>query len=292
MRKSQIDLPGAAGLLVIAMILAGNQIVMKLTATGLSPVFQAGGRSILAFLVILGWVLLRGVRPGSFRRYFWPGVLLGVLFTAEFIGLYIALDLTEVSRASIIFYTMPMFLSLGAHLLIPDDRLTPVQVAGLVCAFLGVAIVLSDRGGGEASLAGDLLALMGSVCWAGIALTVRVSRISDAPPEAHQLWQLGVSALLLPALAPLFGPLVRDFGTEHVWLMAYQVLLVASFGFLFWFYLLKVYPASSVASFAFLTPVLSVFMGWAILGERLHLSGLVSLALVSAGIVLINRRSR
>jgi drug/metabolite transporter (DMT)-like permease len=91
-------------------------------------------------------------------------------------------------------------------------------------------------------------------------------------------------------VAPLFGPLVRDFGPEHIWMMGYQVFLVASFGFLGWFYLMKTYPASTIASFSFLTPVFAVFMGWAFLGEALHLSVLVALALVSFGIVLINRR--
>ena len=291
MRKDALDLPGFAGLLLLIIILAGNQLVMKLTGTGLSPVFQAGLRSLLACLVILIWMLVRGIGFGSFRRDAWPGVLIATAFTLEFIGLYNALDMTTVSRASIIFYTMPMHLSIAAHFLIPGERLTRVKIAGLVCAFAGVAIVLMDRPGGEASLTGDLLALMGAFGWAAIALVVRITRISEAPPEAQQLWQLSLSAVALLALAPLFGPLVRDFGPEHVLLMGYQVFLVAGFGFLGWFYLMKRYPASTVASFSFLTPVFAVFMGWAFLGEELHLSVLLALAFVSAGILLINSRA-
>jgi drug/metabolite transporter (DMT)-like permease len=291
MRKDALDLPGFAGLFLFTCVLAGNQLVMKVTSTGLSPVFQAGLRSLFACLVILIWMLVRQVGFGSLRRDMWPGVAMGVAFTLEFIGLYNALDKTTVARASIIFYTMPMHLSLAAHFLIPGERLTPVKVAGLICAFLGVVIVLIDRPGGDASLLGDLLAWLGALGWAAIALTVRISRISEAPPEAQQLWQLSFSAVALLAVAPLFGPLVRDFGAEHVWLMGYQVLLVASFGFLGWFYLMKRYPASVVASFSFLTPVIAVFLGWALLGEALHLSVLVALAFVSTGILLINRKS-
>jgi drug/metabolite transporter (DMT)-like permease len=237
-------------------------------------------------------MMARRLSFGSLRRDLWPGIAMGTAFTLEFIGLYNALDMTTVARASIIFYTMPMHLSLAAHFLIPGERLTPVKVVGLLFAFLGVVIVLADRPGGEASLTGDLLAWMGAVGWAAIALTVRITRISEAPPEAQQLWQLSFSAVALLLVAPLFGPLVRDFGPEHVWLMGYQVFLVASFGFLGWFYLMKRYPASTVASFSFLTPVLAVFMGWAILGEELHLSVLLALAFVSAGILLINRKTR
>jgi len=292
MRKDQLDLAGSAAMMLFVVVLAGNQIVMKLTSTGLSPVFQAGLRSLFACLVILIWMKWRGIGFGDWRRDLRPGLIMGTAFTLEFIGLYNALDMTTVARASIIFYTMPMHLSLAAHFLIPGERLTPIKVVGLICAFVGVVIVLSDRSGGQASLAGDLLAWMGAIGWAAIALTVRITRISEAPPEAQQLWQLSFSAVALLLVAPLFGPLVRDFGAEHVWLMGYQVFLVASFGFLGWFYLMKTYPASIIASFSFLTPVLAVFMGWALLGEVLHLSVLVSLALVSLGIVLINRKAR
>ena len=292
MRKTHLDLAGFSSLMLFTAVLAGNQLVMKLTSTGLSPVFQAGLRSALALVVVLIWAYARGVKLGSWRRDLWPGLAMGTFFTLEFIGLYNALDLTTVARASIIFYAMPMFLSLAGHFLIPGERLTTLKIVGLVCAFLGVAIVLMDRAGGEASLAGDLLALMGALGWAAIALTVRITRLSEAPPEAQQVWQLSVSAVALLAVAPLFGPLVRDFGVEHVALMGYQVFLVASFGFLGWFYLMKAYPAATVASFSFLTPVFAVFMGWALLGETLHLSVLIALALVSFGIVLINRKPR
>lgn len=290
MRKDALDLPGVSGLLLITAVLAGNQLVMKLTSTGLSPVFQAGLRSALACAVILIWMLVRRTDFGSLRRDLWPGLAMGTAFTLEFIGIYNALDMTTVARASIIFYTMPMHLSLAAHFLIPGERLTRPKLIGLICAFAGVAIVLVDRPGGEASLAGDLLAWLGAVGWAAIALVVRITRISEAPPEAQQLWQLSTSAVALLLLAPLFGPLVRDFGPEHIWLMGYQVFLVAGFGFLAWFHLLKRYPASTVASFSFLTPVLAVLLGWAVLGEELHLSVILALAFVSGGIVLINRR--
>lgn len=291
MRQETLDLPGFAGLLLFTVILAVNQIVMKLTGDGLSPVFQAGLRSLFASLVIVIWMLVRRVSFSSFRTDVGPGLLIGTAFTLEFVGLYNALDMTTVSRASIIFYTMPMILSLAGHFLIPGERLTPRKVLGLACAFAGVVVVLSDRAGGEARLLGDLLALLGAVGWAGIALIVRITRISEAPAAAQQLWQLSFSSVALLALAPLFGPLVRDFQPEHIGYLAFQVLFVASFGYLGWFYLMKRYPASTVASFAFLTPVFAVFLGWALLGEPLHLSLLVALGLVSTGITLMNRKA-
>jgi drug/metabolite transporter (DMT)-like permease len=61
-------------------------------------------------------------------------------------------------------------------------------------------------------------------------------------------------------------------------------------GFIGWLWLLSVYPASTVASFSFLTPVLALFLGWMFLDESLTPALLAAAALVGAGIVLINRR--
>jgi len=76
----------------------------------------------------------------------------------------------------------------------------------------------------------------------------------------------------------------------HVAGLAYQILAIASFGFLAWFWLMKIYPASGVASFSFLSPVFAVVLGWLILGEEIGLTTLIALALVAGGLILINRR--
>jgi len=53
---------------------------------------------------------------------------------------------------------------------------------------------------------------------------------------------------------------------------------------------MKIYPASSVASFSFLSPVFAVILGWLILDEKIDAQIWLALALVASGIFLINRR--
>jgi len=290
MRKTHIDARGAALLLLFTMILGINQIVMKVNTEGLSPAFQVGLRSAGASVLIFLYIRWKRIPFPLGPRMVGAGILLGCVFSAEFLALYLAIDLTTVSRVSIVFYSMPVYLSLGAHFLFPGERLTPTRILGLLLAMAGIVVVMADRTGGEASLAGDLLALCAALGWAAIPFVLRLTALRDAPNEAQLLWQIGISAPILLALAPLFGPLVRDFRPLDVALMAYQIVAVASFAFLLWFVLLRTYPASGVASFSFVTPVLAVFLAHLILGEELHASVLLALALVAAGIVLINRR--
>ena len=292
-RKPNMDLAGAVALTVFAVVLGLNQVVIKLSNGGFQPIFMAGLRSAFAFLVILAWMRYRGVHHGIRRDLLFPGLVLGLLFTFEFVCLYLALDYTTVSRASIIFYSMPVWLTLVAHFVLPGEQMRAPRALGLALAMAGVIRVLAKPyEGAEASLFGDLLALGAALGWGGVALFLRLHPVSQERPEVQLLWQLGVSMLLLFALAPLFGPLTRDLAPIHWAGLAFQVLAVASFGYLFWFMLLKIYPVSGVASFSFLSPVCGVALGWLVLGEEIGPEIIGGLCLVAVGLVLINRKPR
>lgn len=292
-RKDSMDLFGASSMVAFAAMLAINQVVIKLTNTGFGPVFAAGARSVLALGVLFIWVWIMRRKLSGLRETFWPGLLLGTLFGVEFLLLFIALDLTTVSRTSIVFYSMPVWLALAAHFLLPGETLSRRRVLGLVLAMVGVIWALFDpQSRGAGNLSGDILALLASLCWAGIALVVRVTPVSKLPAESQLFWQLSVSAVILCVAAPLFGPLLRDPNAWHIGGLVAQAVFVASLGFLFWLYLMSIYPASDIAAFSFLSPVLSVGFGWALLGEPVGPGFLGALALVSIGVVLINLRRR
>tara|TARA_R110001632_G_scaffold81768_1_gene181847 strand:- start:223 stop:1185 length:963 start_codon:yes stop_codon:yes gene_type:complete len=291
-RKSHIDTFGAIALIAFALNLAFNQVVIKVTNGGFNPVFSAGLRSLGAIVVLVIWMKLRGVSFAFPRAAWGAAVLSGILFTFEFTCLFIALDTTTVSRASVIFYSMPVWLTIAVNFLLPDERLTKTKIVGLVLAMLGIAVALGNRSGGHVSWLGDLLALMAALSWAGIALLVRVTPLEKVPPAQQLMCQVAISGPILVLMAPLFGPLFRDVQMIHLAGLTFQIFAVASFGFLAWFWLMSVYPASGVASFSFLSPVLSVILGWLLLSEHVALSVWAALALIAAGIYLINRKPR
>ncbi len=289
-RKDNVDAIGAVMLTSFAALLAFNQVVIKVTGGGFGPVYMAGLRSVGAVIVILLWMRLRRIAITTAPSARLGGVLVGMLFAIEFMAIYSAIDITTVSRASIMLYTMPVWLALIGHFVLPGERLTPQRGLGLVLAMSGVVMALLDRSGAHVSLLGDALGLSAAVCWAGIALTVRLTPLAQEKPEVQLLWQLAISAPVLMIAAFLIGDTIREIQPIHLWGMLFQVFCVASFGFLWWFWLLKRYPASGVASFSFLSPVLAVFFGWLILDETITLGVWAALVLVALGLVLINRK--
>lgn len=290
-RKDRLDGIGVAGLIGSSVLLGLNQVVVKVVNGGLQPVFFAGLRSVGATLVVLAWVLWRGrgltPRPGTVPA----GLLLGLTFAAEFLCLFLALDHTTVVRSSIIFYSMPVWFALAAHFLLPGERITPLKALGLALAFAGVAWALGHRGGqsGQTSLLGDLLSLGGAVLWAGIALISRGTSLREERAEMQLFWMVSVSGPVLILAAFGFGPFIRDLTLIDIAGLVFQIVAVASFGFIFWLWLLAEYPPSIVASFSFLTPLLGIGFGWLLLGEPVSPQILASGALVALGIVLINR---
>ncbi|MBV0912978.1 DMT family transporter [Anianabacter salinae] len=292
-RKDRIDAFGALSLVSFAMLLAFNQVVIKVVNDGLQPAFFAGLRSALGAICLYGWMRLRGIPLSAPKGTVVPGILAALFFSGEFLLLFLALDLTTVSRSAILFYSMPVWLTIGAHFLLPGDALTMRKMLGLAAAMAGVVVAIGIRpDSGEASLAGDIMALGAAVLWAGTALLVRGTRLSSVRPEMQLLWQLVLSAPVLLVAALFFGPLIRDLAPIHLWGLAFQSAVIVSAGFLFWFWLLTIYPASGVASFSFLSPVLAVLLGWLLLNETITPAILVALALVAVGIVLINRPAR
>lgn len=288
--KRAVDGFGAAAMIGFAALLAFNQVVVKVTGGGFGPMFQVALRSLGGTIFLLIWMRARGIPMTLPRGTFIWGVYSGLLFSFEFICLFIALDLTTVSRASIIFYSMPVWLALVSHFVLPGERLNRQRSLGLMLAMAGVALAVLDRSGGSVSLTGDILALIASFGWAAIILLLRITPLQKVRSEMQLFLQISVSAVVLLPIAPLFGDMVRDLRPIHLAGLAFQIICVVGFGYLGWFWLMKVYRANTVASFSFLSPVLAVVLGWLLLGEHIGIQVWGALLLVAAGIFLINRR--
>ena len=290
-QQQTMDITGAALLVGFAIVLAFNQVVIKVTNDGFQPAFLAGLRSVGAIVLIWAWMTWR-TQSVRLPRRLWPvGAWAGFLFAAEFICLFTALDLTSVARVSILFYSMPVWLAIFAHFLLPGEHLTPARALGLALAMAGVAWAVLERDpvtGG--SILGDVLAIVAALSWAAIAVTVRLSRLREETPETQLFVQQLVAAPILIGFGLWVGDPITNPTPLHWAGVMYQTVIVAFAGFLLWFYLVAKYSASGVASFSFLSPVFAVFMGWGILGERIGVGTWGALILVSLGLILINRK--
>ena len=291
MVSRNIDTFGIVSLSFFSLMLGFNQVVMKVVNTGIQPIFCAGLRSLFAAVIVFIWLTLCKKKIQVEKDLLFSIICYGLIFGGEFLLLFVALDLTSVIRVTIIFYSMPVWLALMNHFLLKDDKLTKIKIFGLMIALLGVGIsVISSNllPGNEANFWGDLCALGGANGWALFAFYSKNSKIKEKPPDTLMFYAFLVSAPMLIAFSFLYGPFIRQIQTIHLVGFLFQILF-ASVGFICWLWLLKRYSATTVASFAFLTPIFGIFFGWLILAEHLSMQLLIAGTLVTSGIYFVSK---
>ncbi|MGD9806794.1 MAG: DMT family transporter [Hyphomicrobiaceae bacterium] len=297
--KDALDGFAVALLLIMCACLAVGHVAIKVANAGISPLMQAGLRSAAAAGLLAALAAIRGTRLWVWDRTLWPSILVSVLFALEFALLYPALRYTTAAHAIILLYTSPFVVAIGAHFLIPGDRLTTSKMAGLLLAFTGVATVVLGRdalanGGvetGGPSLFGDLLCLGGALAWGSLTLVIRASSLKHVAPERVTFVQLLLSAPMLVALSIAVGePGLTDPTPLHWAAFGFTVVFVGFFVFTATNWLYLRYPATRVMAFLLLTPVMGVIAAHLLLGEALSPNLLAGLSLVVAGLWLVNRR--
>ena len=271
-----------------------GQVAVKVVNMGLQPSFQAGLRSVLGCLLALLWCRFRRISLFDRDGTLVPGAIVGLLFGAEFICIYVGFDFTTVSRGIIFIFFAPFVVAVGAHYFIPGERLTTLRAVGLVAAFFGIVVAFSDQLSlpSPQAIIGDVLCLVAAVLWGATTLVIKTTRLNLVAPEKVLIYQLAFSAPLMFAAAPFFGPLIRDFDWVVGLAFAYQVVVIVTASYIVWFWMIAYYPAGQLYAFTFLSPLFTVMFGGLLLSEPLSPRLFVALAMVGAGIYLVSRQPR
>ena len=269
-----------------------QQVAIKVASQGVSPILQAGMRSVGATILLWIWMVVHRQPILEKDGTLWWGIAAGLLFTAEFILIYWGLEFTIASRAVIFINISPFVVALGAQLFIPGERLRKIQVLGLCCAFSGIVVAFSESASYATYriLIGDGMLAAAAVFWGATTVLIKAGPLARIRPGKTLLYQLAVSAVVLPLVALVKGePGIVRMTPVIAASLAYQTVWVAFITFLAWFWLVRKYPASRLVSFNFLTPIFGVIAGGVILNEPISSRLLLTLVLVGTGIYLVNR---
>jgi len=292
-RRDAIDVAAVVIMLVLTFSWGLNGVAAKLSNTGFNPVFLTIARSAVGGVLVYLWCRWRGVRLFEADGTLPAGVLVGLLFGTEFICIFGGLEYTSVARSALMVNTMPFWVLLGAHFVL-GERMSAMKLAGLALAFCGVVLVFSDKLSlpSPSAVFGDILSIAGGMLWAATTLVIKGSRLASASTEKLLLYQLGVSSILLLPLLAFAGPVFRDVTIVPVAALAFQAAYIVAITYAVWFWLMRRYPAAGLSSFAFLTPVFGVLCGGLLLNEPLSMRIFLALALIGAGLMMVNRPQR
>jgi drug/metabolite transporter (DMT)-like permease len=252
---------------------------------GVPPIFYAALRFSAVILIVFPW--LRPM-PRPFWRLLAVALCMGAAnFALLNIGLQTATasSVAVVSQLGVPFTTLLSVVMLG-------ERIRWRRGLGIALAFVGAVLVIVDPDGFEVSA--GLLYVIGCAFVASLG-AVLIKQMEGVKPLTFQAWVALISAP--PLLAGTFAfesgqiEAVRAVGWPFLAAMAFAVLCVSLFAHTMFYYLIGKYEANLLSPLTLMSPLMSVAIGVAFLGESFDLRMAIGTLIALSGVLLIALRS-
>ena len=281
-------------LITIQVLFGVNYLASKIVVDVMEPGAWAALRTLSAFVVLAGLLLVKRRRLPGLRDSLLLGVaaLFGVALNQ---GLFLeGLHRTTVGRASLICSLIPIFVLLFS-VLMGQERVTLRKGLGFAAGLLGILILLeADRFRFDGHyLAGDLLVLANAACYGFyLVFSKPVMKRNDPLAATTVVFLFGATGMFLYGGSDLLQTPARVFSPELLAVMAYVVLGATVGTYFLNLWAIKRTQASRVAIYIFLQPLLAVVLGVVFRGEEVTLRFLAATALVFVALVLRDRPAR
>ena len=283
-------------LLSLSVLWGGSFFFAKVAVSELGPLTVVFGRVGLAALVLnlvlaaAGHSLARRGTP--WRAFFVMGMLnnlvpFSLIFWAQ---LHLASGVASILNA-----TTPLFTLLVAHFLTVDEKMTPTKIAAPTFGLAGATVLVGADAMAHLDIGfwGQLACLGGALSYALAGIYGRrFKRLGVAPLEAAAGQVTASATLVLPIMLVVDQPWMLPAPPSlHVWAaLAGLALLSTALAYVLYFRVLAEAGATNLLLVTFLIPVSAILLGAAFLGERLELRHLAGMAMIGAGLALIDSR--
>jgi drug/metabolite transporter (DMT)-like permease len=290
-------------LFIVWVVWGSTYLAIRVGVETMPPLLMAAARNLVAGLIMFPAAIgarRRAISAGHQvsrwpRRAEWIGcAVVGVLLLVANGAVGIGEKTVPSGLAALLVATVPLWL-LGFDAVLNHARLGLAPVAGLALGLVGVGFLSGLGGGsGQVSAVGVVIILAAAVMWAlGTIMTRRVT-IPSSPALASGMELLcgGIALLILAAASGEFGSLHLAEVSLRSWLaLAYLIVIGSIVAFSAYGIAVRSLPTATVATYAYVNPVIAVLLGTLILNERLTPAMFGGGALIVGAVVLVVRRS-
>jgi len=263
---------------------------IELAGETIPPIFAAGVRFLITGALMGGFVLARRGRA-SFRigrNELLSAVLVGMLLLGANALLFVAERRVPIGLASLLIASVPLWIVLMRT--VTGDRPRRSALVGVATGFAGIAVLV--RPGGNTSFGGILLVLGSACIWAtGSFLSSRLPLPPDAfVSTAVEMFAGGIMLLPLGLLFPGSESLdPSTWSSRSLAGLVYLVLIGSLVGYTAYVWLLGNVPIGTVATYAYVNPVVAIFLGVVFLSESVTWQIAVGAAVVLGSVALVIR---
>jgi drug/metabolite transporter (DMT)-like permease len=187
--------------------------------------------------------------------------------------------------AALIIAGTPIWMAGLAALPPARERIPPAAIAGIVLGFVGVAVLVRPSGGGD--VAGVLALLVASLSWACGSIYSRHAGLR-ADPMTVTAWEMLFGGLMFLAIGTVSGGVfAAKIDAAGAAAIFYLIVFGSWIGFTSYVWLLANVPAAKAATYAYVNPVIALFLGWWFLDEPITPAILVGSAIVVVAVALV-----
>lgn len=289
-----------AAYLAVCVLWGSTYLAISLAVKTIPPILMVGLRFIIAGTLLLGWRLAMGEKLPPLKT-FGQSAVTGVLLLFFGNG---GVSWAEVNLASgltaIIVAAVPLWMVLIDKSHWKDSFSDPRVILGLLLGFAGVIFLITAGGSSvhfslsnTAQRTSFIVLMIGSICWAAGSIYSKNNPVPGTTSMKAALQMLSASVVLL-----IVSCLTGDW-THVDWHqvsarswggLVYLVIFGSLVGYLSYIYVLGVWPAARVGTYAYINPIVAVFLGWAIASEPLTTGQFIGLAVILGGVMLVNSR--
>jgi drug/metabolite transporter (DMT)-like permease len=283
----------ATAFAAIYLIWGSTYLAIRLAIETFPPFLMASIRFLVAGIILYVWSRLRGASQPARSHWLSAAVVGGLLLLGGNGGVVWAEQHVPSGLTALLIGTVPLWMALLDWLRRDGAKPSNGVIVGLTLGFLGMALLIGPvelAGGDHVDLAGAAVLILASLSWATGSLYSRRAQLPASPLLATAMEMLAGGALLLIA-SLLVGEWARFDSSAlslRSWLaLGYLIVFGALVGFTAYIWLLRVSTPAHVSTYAYVNPVVAIFLGWAFAGEPLTARTLLAAAVIVAAVVII-----
>lgn len=269
-----------------------NWPVLKIGVTDLAPLTF---RSLTLPFAGIGMLLVARATGDSIRvpRALWPRLAALAFFNIACWNGFVLFGVQQLpaGRSSILAYTMPLWATLLAALLL-HEPLSRRKLFGLVLGMAGMAILIGEEIGAiRVAPFGALMIVTAAFLW-GLGTVLLRKWQPEVPQNALSGWMMLLGWIPLAAIAPLFDPQplateLANLSARGWFAIAYNIFLAGTLAHWAWFSLARRLPVAVSSLSSLPVPVVGVLSGMLVLGEQPGSREWIALALVVAALFVV-----
>jgi drug/metabolite transporter (DMT)-like permease len=283
-----------AALAAVYLIWGSTYLAIRFAVETLPPFLMAAVRFLVAGGVLYGWRRAKGFPRPTRSQWREATIVGGLMLLGGNGGVVWAEQWIESGTAALIVATVPLWMVL-LDWVSPGGRAPRRMVwAGIVVGLAGVAMLFGAPDDGEMYTAGWVVLVLASISWALGSIYSRSAAL-PAPLLATGMQMLAGGALLLVAgvvTGELSGLEPASFSTRSILALLYLIIFGALIGYSAYVWLLRVTSPALASTYAYVNPVVAVFLGWMVAGEALTPRIMAASAVIVGAVALITRAAR